>query len=107
MPACNRQSCYHCRLAPLFVGYAGQKLSHTSINEIARAGGFAPMGVCLPNDHSVQMDDPNEEPNPMPFCTPEEYFGCWKLGIPIFTRIAPRRGYIVSQQQFYCDGSPC
>jgi hypothetical protein len=65
------------------------------------------MGVCLPNDHSAQLNDPSEEPNDAPFCTPQAYFGCWELGFPIFTRIAPRKGYIVSAQQYYCDGTPC
>jgi len=82
-------------------------LSAAEINDIARAGGFKPMGVCLPNDHSVQMNDPKQPPNKMPWCTPGEHFGCWKLGIPIFTRIAPRKGYIVSPEQFYCDKTPC
>jgi len=82
-------------------------LSAAEINDIARAGGFKPMSVCLSNDHSVQMNDPKQPPNKMPWCTPGEHFGCWKLGIPIFTRIAPRKGYIISPEQFYCDKTPC
>jgi len=107
MGACGMQSCYHCRLAPIFKPYAGQKLSNGQICDIARKKGFSPMSVCLPNDHSVQMNNPKEPPNNAPFCCPKAWYGCWELKIPIFTRIAPRKGYIVSQIQYYCDGTPC
>lgn len=94
-------------MAPLLTVFAGRELSAGQIEEICRAGGFTPMTVCLPNDHSVQMEDATEAPNEKPFCmNPQSIENCcWALGFPIFTRIAPRQGYIVSQQQHWCDGT--